>query len=79
MIKLPDPDNCWSPSEVHDILLAFHTGDLIPKGEAERSPEIKVIDDEIIFEGYSVATISYGPVPATVMAKFIEEIAGEIL
>jgi hypothetical protein len=79
MIKLPEPDECWSPNEVHQILLAFQTGELVPKGEAERSPEIKITNDEIIFQGYPIATLSSGPVPATVMAKFIEEITGEIL
>jgi hypothetical protein len=69
MIKLPDPDDTWSPSEVHDILLAYSTGQLVPKTEDERQG-IMIINNMVLFRGYTVAALTQVAVPETVKADF---------
>ena len=69
MIKLPDPDELWSPADVHNILLAFATNELVPKPKDERL-EIKIINNMVLFRGYTVAVLTQVAVPETVKADF---------
>lgn len=56
-IKLPDPEECWTPSEVHDILLAFTTGQLVEKKADERAT-ITIRSGRVQFRGYIVALLA---------------------
>lgn len=75
MIKLPEPDDTWSPSEVHDILLAFSTGQLIEAKPDERL-EIKILNGWIVFRGFHVARLEQASTPATVMFDFQDLVLG---
>jgi hypothetical protein len=87
MIKLPEPDECWSPNEVHQILLAFQSGQLVPKeGVEDERLQIKIEDRRIIFRGYNVGVIAprisdpryvhLDIVPATVLDAFSDLLLG---
>ncbi len=77
MIKLPEPDDTWSPSEVHDILLAYSTGQLVPKTEDERL-QITIKDSGIWFRGYCVGQVFDNGVscPATIRDAFLDLLLG---
>jgi hypothetical protein len=70
MNGLPEPDDQdWSAVEREAILTAYREGQLVPKPEDERL-EIKIINNMVLFRGYTVAVLTQVAVPETVKADF---------